>query len=355
MIEFAWIAIDVSAKSIVDSKTVYIKPEGGAELGERLKELTGLDEATLSSGGTLQECVKNFNNFLYKQVTEENKDFCFVTDGDACLKRWLRADAKQKKVKLAAHYSKFIDMCAEFRQKYPNWAGADSCTAMADRLKVSIEAGVGGGMRMCRALAAIILHMLEEGAPFSKSVTVPDDYDPLTDPLYAKGGASRNEAALPAGVTPENTVVKCRGLPFSAQKTDVEAFFSGCNIAEDGIWIVQNQFNRSTGDAFVTFATPEDAQRAIGRHRDLMNQRYIEVFPSTQSEADAQRASVSAGAGEILTPFQKLTCRTFRKCWEHQWMCAWFWRLHSKHRGCDARLLAAHAPSTCPNVMCCRS
>lgn len=286
----------MAAKSIVESKAVYIKPEGGTELGDRCKAITGLDESTLSSGCTLQECVKNFNNFIYKQVTEENKDFCFVTDGESHLKRWLRADAKLKKVKLAAHYSKFIDMCAEFRQKYPKWAGADSCTAMADRLGVEIETGIGGGMRMCRALAAIMLHLLEDGAPFVKTVSVPDDYDPLTDPLYAKGELNRNETTRHAGVMSENTVVKCRGLPYSAQKTDVETFFSGCTIAEDGVWIVLNQFNRSTGDAFVTFATPEDAQRALGRHRDLMNQRYIEVFPSTKSEADTMRSSFEASA-----------------------------------------------------------
>jgi inhibitor of KinA sporulation pathway (predicted exonuclease) len=293
VIEFAWIAIDVSNKSIVDSKTVLIKPEGSINLGDRCKEITGLGEAELSSGTTLQACIKDFNNFLYTKVTEENKDFCLVTDGDSCLKLWLRSDAKLKKVKLAAHYSKFIDMRAEFRQKYPNWAGADSCTAMADRLGVEIEAGVGGGMRMCRALAAVMLRLLEDGAPFVKTVTIPDDYDPLTDPQF-KGGA--NGAAQPAAMGSDNTILKCRGLPFSAQKSDVEAFFRGCNIVEDGIWIVVNQFQRATGDAFVTFATPEDAKRAAGRHRDMMQQRYVEVFSSTQADMDAVRASLTGSS-----------------------------------------------------------
>ena len=54
-------------------------------MGEKCKALTGLDEATLAAGTSLQECVKEFNDYLYKQFTSQNIDFCFVTDGDA---RW---------------------------------------------------------------------------------------------------------------------------------------------------------------------------------------------------------------------------------------------------------------------------
>jgi len=244
--------------------------------------------------------VKEFNDYLFKQFTSENKDFCFVTDGDSSLKRWLRTDAKRKKVKLAAHYSKFIDVRAEFRQKYSKWAGVDACPAMADRLGIQLEPTVDGGLRMCSTLAAIVVRMLEEDAQLAKTVAIADEYDPLVDPLYVKGGAKHQEPSRAKVVQgegmPESTIVKCRGMPYSAQTSDVEEFFAGCKIAADGIWIVQNQFARASGEAYITFDTALDALRATRRSRDLMSQRYVEVFASTQSERDSTRASMAAGA-----------------------------------------------------------
>ena len=117
VIEFPWIVIDVAQKTIVESKVLYVKPECCTELGERCKALTGLDDATLASGNSLHSCVMEFNDYLYKEFTSQNLDFCLLTDGDTSLKRWLRSDAKRKKVKLAAHYAKFVDLRAEFKSK----------------------------------------------------------------------------------------------------------------------------------------------------------------------------------------------------------------------------------------------
>jgi len=281
VIEFPWVVIDVASKNVIESKVLYVKPACCSELGASCKKLTGFDDATLSSGCTLQECVQQFNEYLYKEFTSQNKDFCFVTDGDSSLKRWLRSDAKRKKVKLAAHYAKYIDVCAEFRQKYAKWAGADSCPAMADRLGIHLEPTVNGGLRMCVALAAVVVKLLEDEAPLAKTTTIPDEYDPLSDPLYAKGGAKSEEPLraryLDSESAPASNLVKCRGMPYSAQESDVQDFFAGCvlastklqvlsqllvqkaqhntdaarscrcHIAEGGIWIVQNQLGRPSG------------------------------------------------------------------------------------------------------------
>lgn len=66
--------------------------------------------------------MQEFNDYLYRSFTAENKDFCLVTVGDLHLKRWLRLDAKNKGVKLAAHFSKFVDLRAEFKRQYPRCA-----------------------------------------------------------------------------------------------------------------------------------------------------------------------------------------------------------------------------------------
>jgi hypothetical protein len=57
-------------------------------------------------------------------------------------------DAKQKGVKLAAHYAKFVDLVSEFSRTYPRLAklgggggGSTSLHKMADQLDVAIGEG----------------------------------------------------------------------------------------------------------------------------------------------------------------------------------------------------------------------
>jgi hypothetical protein len=69
--------------------------------------------------------VQDFNDYLYRTFTSNNKDFCLVTFGELDLKKWLRLDAKNKGVKLHAHFSKFIDVRAEFRRHYPRYGTND--------------------------------------------------------------------------------------------------------------------------------------------------------------------------------------------------------------------------------------
>ncbi|KAI7812926.1 G-rich sequence factor 1 [Triplophysa rosa] len=83
-------------------------------------------------------------------------------------------------------------------------------------------------------------------------------------------------------------VIRLRGLPFSCTEKDVIQFFSGLQIVEDGVTIILNRKGRNSGDAFVQFATKEMAGKAIERDREVMGNRYIEIFPSRKSEIQAQ-------------------------------------------------------------------
>ncbi|NWX51282.1 GRSF1 factor, partial [Steatornis caripensis] len=72
-------------------------------------------------------------------------------------------------------------------------------------------------------------------------------------------------------------VVLLRGLPFSSTEDDIADFFSGLKIT-DIAFIYRGE--RRTGEAFVQFATPEMAAKALLRHREYMGSRYIEVYVS---------------------------------------------------------------------------
>ncbi|XP_027554292.1 G-rich sequence factor 1 isoform X2 [Neopelma chrysocephalum] len=76
-------------------------------------------------------------------------------------------------------------------------------------------------------------------------------------------------------------VVLLRGLPFSSTEEDIADFFAGLKIA-DIAFIYRG--DRKTGEAFVQFATPEMAAKALLRHKEYMGNRYIEVYVSRKHQ-----------------------------------------------------------------------
>ncbi|NXO00546.1 GRSF1 factor, partial [Rhinopomastus cyanomelas] len=72
-------------------------------------------------------------------------------------------------------------------------------------------------------------------------------------------------------------VVVLRGLPYSSTEEDIEDFFAGLKVT-DIVFVYRGE--RRTGEAFVQFAAPAMAAKALLRHRHYMGSRYIEVYVS---------------------------------------------------------------------------
>lgn len=83
-------------------------------------------------------------------------------------------------------------------------------------------------------------------------------------------------------------VLRLRGLPFSAAKEDIRLFFADLPLTplqDEGIHIIIANDGRPSGQAFVEFATPEDAAGAMAKDRQMLGNRYVELFPSSREEA----------------------------------------------------------------------
>uniref|UniRef100_A0A8C0F715 G-rich RNA sequence binding factor 1 n=1 Tax=Bubo bubo TaxID=30461 RepID=A0A8C0F715_BUBBB len=70
-------------------------------------------------------------------------------------------------------------------------------------------------------------------------------------------------------------VVLLRGLPFSSTEEDIADFFPGLKIT-DIAFVYRGE--RRTGEAFVQFAAPEMAAKALLRHREYMGSSINNVF-----------------------------------------------------------------------------
>ncbi|XP_078499332.1 heterogeneous nuclear ribonucleoprotein H3 isoform X1 [Lissotriton helveticus] len=84
--------------------------------------------------------------------------------------------------------------------------------------------------------------------------------------------------------TSSDGTVRLRGLPFGCSKEEIVQFFAGLRIVPNGITLTMDYQGRSTGEAFVQFASKEIAEKALGKHKERIGHRYIEIFKSSRSE-----------------------------------------------------------------------
>ncbi|XP_032791605.1 heterogeneous nuclear ribonucleoprotein H2 isoform X1 [Daphnia magna] len=102
-------------------------------------------------------------------------------------------------------------------------------------------------------------------------------------------------AAAPS--SDDDCFVRLRGLPFGCSKEEIAQFFTGLEIVPNGITLPTDYSGRSTGEAYIQFATSALAERALEKHKEKIGHRYIEIFRSSLSEARAALASIPRGGG----------------------------------------------------------
>jgi len=73
--------------------------------------------------------------------------------------------------------------------------------------------------------------------------------------------------------------VLMRGLPYRATDDDIQAFFDP--LVPRGIRIIYDDSNRPSGTAKVLFASQDDVNLAMGKNKNRMEHRYIELFISS--------------------------------------------------------------------------
>ncbi|NXX50651.1 GRSF1 factor, partial [Tricholaema leucomelas] len=96
-------------------------------------------------------------------------------------------------------------------------------------------------------------------------------------------------------------VVLLRGLPFSSTEEDIADFFAGLKIT-DIVFIYRGE--RRTGEAFVQFAAPDMAAKALLRHREYMGNRYIEVYVSRKHSMQKHSMQKHLGYDRVRREFE---------------------------------------------------
>jgi len=92
------------------------------------------------------------------------------------------------------------------------------------------------------------------------------------------------------------SVVKLRGLPFTAGTEEVEDFLGLKNIVPVRVHHVKDRMGRPAGLCYIELESKEDADTALSLDRAFMGSRYVEVFASThiQLAKDVNRGVMTA-------------------------------------------------------------
>ncbi|XP_020242795.1 heterogeneous nuclear ribonucleoprotein H isoform X2 [Asparagus officinalis] len=99
-------------------------------------------------------------------------------------------------------------------------------------------------------------------------------------PSFSGYGIGGGSSSIGGGSGSINTiynfpVVRLRGLPFNCEDLDVHKFFAGLDVVD---CLLVNKDGRFSGEAFVVFSSPMQAEMALERNRQNMGRRYVEVF-----------------------------------------------------------------------------
>ena len=78
---------------------------------------------------------------------------------------------------------------------------------------------------------------------------------------------------------PTTGLVKIRGIPYRITAMDLATFFQGFSYHPELIQIAMGADGRPNGEAYVTFVSAEEAQRAIYmKNKQHLGNRYVELF-----------------------------------------------------------------------------
>ncbi|ODN05134.1 Heterogeneous nuclear ribonucleoprotein F [Orchesella cincta] len=92
-----------------------------------------------------------------------------------------------------------------------------------------------------------------------------------------------------------DTFVRLRGLPYDCSKEDIYQFFHGLEIVANGIQLMVDGRGMSSGEAYVQFTSKDQAQKALGKDREMIKHRYVEIFTVSASELRNMQSMVPRG------------------------------------------------------------
>jgi len=141
-----------------------------------------------------------------------------------------------------------------------------------------------GQMNMFRGLNNSSYGMFDNASPFSQSLNYPF--------INNLGGNDSSSAGL------NGHRVQMRGLPYQVSERDIMSWFSTV-VDPIHVRIIYSAVGKPTGDAEVLFANENDVKKAMTKHKQHLQHRYIELYDA------GPVGSPSKSMSGNINPYQK--------------------------------------------------
>ena len=268
---------------ILHKQQIYVKPER-TPLTSFCTEVTGITWKTLEEAGDLKEAVSQLDDYIQKEIEQQQKTFCFVTHGGWALRIQLPREARDKNITLP----NYISFCRMFdlKQEIQRW--------QIHHPEISLRS------TSLRDLTEVfhLQRVTDQTVGLNAALTTVEIVKYLTSARHNDVfvHAIDTNADLKQFKKEESQVIHLAGLPFEVTQGELEAWFSSNGLRPKTMLMIQPTDNSKPSiSGFVVFQLHSDAMRALSLNGRCLSDRPIEVCPSSSRVIDA--------AGTILVSF----------------------------------------------------
>jgi inhibitor of KinA sporulation pathway (predicted exonuclease) len=282
-LELSYVVLQASNMEILYKNQIYVRPER-TPLTNFCTEVTGIKWSTLENAGTLKEAITQLDEYIQREIEDQNLSFCFVTHGGWVLRIQLPREARDKNIELP-NYLSFCRMF-DLKQEIQRWQVHHPevslrSTSLRDLCDIFHQPRVTDytvGLNAALTTIGIMRYL----ARFRH-------LDVFVHPIDTN-------ADLQQFKKEESQVIHLTGLPFEVTQGELEAWFSSNGLRPTTMWMIQPTDNSKPSiSGFVVFQQHDDAMRALALNGRCLGDRPIEVCPSSARVVDA--------AGNMLVPF----------------------------------------------------
>ena len=273
LLALSWCAYHIGTKSTSEESSIFIHPSG-EEIEDlfasgELHEMTGLTLQDMAAAQDLPAAMQSLNKALCETIILQNALFTILAYRDSLLCQILPDECTRLGLKLAPHFHKYFDICAEFEKRYPESGKSLSLARMLHHLgMIEIPERIKA-QEDCKTMIRLISRLLKDGHSFlqPKDANSEKVKAKVSPPVIKKKQPCILEIPVPS------RVVLLKGPKQCSEDYEIEEFFYGLRIEK--ILSVLDPYGEKTELFLIKFATEEDALEAILYDKRRMKKRLV--------------------------------------------------------------------------------
>ncbi|CAO3589528.1 unnamed protein product [Absidia cylindrospora] len=297
IIQLSFAIVKTSTMELIKEETIYVKPER-TPLSQFCTQITGVTSEMLSKAGTLENAINVLHSTIQTEIIDSGLNFCFVSHGGWVLRIQLSREAKDKNIDVPSYIAQpcMFDLKQELQRWQLHHSDIHLRTTNIKELCNTFEIPMvrkGGNAVITednnKKIDDSNINILATTVGIIRYLTSFRHDDVFVYPIDTS-------ADLEQFNKEESKMVHLAGLPYEVTQGELEAWFSSNDLRPATMWMMQmNEQMKPSLSGFVIFSQHDDAVRALLLNGRCLNDRVIEVSPSSERVVDV--------AYSIFAPF----------------------------------------------------